>query len=191
MGDGVLPEGTSVVVSFFVFTVTFVFLVGSIRGSLLGMILEGEEGVGETKIKRLLKNVLEKCCCKKLDEEATRRERRSFISATATYGAQERAKLKLYKRNDMLGDVELASVAAVNDGVRHCLRRGKWLKRYSVEYGREYFEDTETGHTVWQLPDNATVVQNSSENFIVDNPILGSSNARNLPSSSSSESDTE
>ena len=147
-----------------------------------------KESCGVTMARKCLRRL--QCCCFVVMDGDPEESKRASLALTA------KGRRRMGRRNDGLGDVELASVATVNDGVHHSQRRGIWLKRYSVEYGRDYFEDTGTGHTVWQLPDNATVVDNSSENFSIDNPMLGSNNARNLPSSSSSsssssESDTE
>ena len=48
-----------------------------------------------------------------------------------------------------------------------------WKRRFSKEDGAAYFENEETGETIWKLPANATVIT-SDEEFSMANPSVRS-----------------
>eukprot|EP00949_MAST-11_sp_MAST-11-sp1_P004580 g4580.t1 len=110
--DGTLPEEVSIVVACAVLVVTCVFLISSIRLTLLGVVLEsgnGGEDVEPSKFVILSKFILRTCCREEKDEEEWEKERQSFSmrSASATRDDQLKAK----STNPKLGDIEMVNNA--------------------------------------------------------------------------------
>ena len=86
--DGTLPEGVSVLVASTVFLVTCVFLVTSIRLTLLGVVLEGSS---KSKLVSLARRILRTCCRMYMDNEdgeaQLKRDMRSFSMGSARFSS--------------------------------------------------------------------------------------------------------
>ena len=120
-----------------------------------------------------MKNVLGKCCCKKLDEEATRRERRSFMSATATRAASREVEMTERQHGMWVENEDVSRLRALEDTRNKAKNEGPkdseteeknvWKRHVSIETGQVYYEDSKTKRTSWALPEGATVVEEENE----------------------------
>ena len=81
---------------------------------------------------------------------------------------------------DMFGEEDAAKEDAgvemqATSWVTPSIPETSWKRRFSEEYGADYFENDESGETTWELPANATVIENESdEEFSMNNPSVHS-----------------
>merc|ERR1711871_472883 len=114
--DGTLPEEVSIVVVSAVLIVTCLFLITSIRLTLLGVVLESakaekkeKDEKGPSKSVVLSKFILRTCCREKKDEEQWEQEKQSFSMRSSS--ATRDDPLKARTTTPKLGDIEMVDNA--------------------------------------------------------------------------------
>eukprot|EP00949_MAST-11_sp_MAST-11-sp1_P004599 g4599.t1 len=113
--DGTLPEEVSIVVACTVLIVTCMFLISSIRLTLLGVVLESDNGEEkddkDKKFVILSKFILRTCCREEKDEERWKQERQSFsmLSARATRDEPLKTNATMTSRHSGKGRIMKAS----------------------------------------------------------------------------------